>query len=97
LSKSAQTVYNKDIGRLRSIIKPKGKSSYPIAIGEMHSLIRSSHYIRRQRLSGKHSVDFIVKVLEYQEIFHEEAVRKIVSFSFIINRFSLDSFSFLWL
>ena len=85
LSKSAQSAYSKDISRLRSILKPKNRSNNPISIGEIHVLIRNSHVIRRRTLSGKHNVDFDMKVLEYQEIFHEEAVRKILSFSFILN------------
>ncbi|CAF4268595.1 unnamed protein product [Rotaria sp. Silwood2] len=74
LSKSEQNAYNKDIARLRSIIKPNRNSTYHVSIGEIHALIGHSHTIRRRLLYQKQDMDFIVKVLEYQEIFHEEAV-----------------------
>jgi hypothetical protein len=90
LSKSEQTAYSKDISRLRSIVKPKNRSNNSISIGEIHALIRNSHAIRRRALSQKGDVDFNTKVLEYQEIFHEEAVRKVVSCSFFISLFSIS-------
>jgi hypothetical protein len=77
LSKSEQNAYNKDISRLRSIVKPKTRSTNHVSIGEIHALIRNSHTIRRRMLYQKQDIDFSMKVLEYQEIFHEEAVRKI--------------------
>ena len=81
VSKSLQNAYNKDINRLRSIIKPKTRSTNHISIGEIHALIRNTHAIRRRMLCEKQGTDFTMKVLEYQEMFHEEAVRKIYSFS----------------
>src|SRR5690349_16881622 len=42
LSKSEQNAYNKDVSRLRSIVKPKNKSTNNLSIGEIHALIRNS-------------------------------------------------------
>ena len=78
LSKSEQSAYNKDVNRHRSTIKPKARSNNPLSIGEIHGLIRASHAIRRRTLSQKQNLSFEMKVLEYQEIFHQEAVRKIL-------------------
>lgn len=91
LSKSEQNAYNKDVSRLRSIVKSKNKSTNHVSIGEIHALIRNSHTIRRRMLYQKQELDFTMKVLEYQEIFHEEAVRKI--FSYIIFYRELIIFS----
>ncbi|CAF3885541.1 unnamed protein product [Rotaria sordida] len=66
LSKSEQTAYNKDVSRLRSIVKPKTRSTNHISIGEIHALIRNTHTIRRRMLSEKQDIDFTVKlVIEY--------------------------------
>ncbi|CAF3547788.1 unnamed protein product, partial [Rotaria sp. Silwood2] len=47
LSKSEQNAYNKDVARLRSIIKPNRKSTNHVSIGEIHAFIGPSHTIRR--------------------------------------------------
>ena len=73
-------------------MKPKNKSIHQISIGETHALIRNSHTIRRRLLSQKQDSDFTMKVLEYQEIFHKEVVRKI--FFYIIFHPELPSFSY---
>ncbi|CAF2728073.1 unnamed protein product [Rotaria sp. Silwood2] len=73
LSNSEQNAYNTDVTRLRSIIKPKNKSSNNISIGKVHALIQNTHRIRR-RLLGKEKSDFYMKGFQYQEMFHEEAL-----------------------
>jgi hypothetical protein len=75
LSKSEQTAYNKDVSRLRVVVKPKTRSNQHVSVGEIHALIRNTHSIRRRMLAQNPNADFITNVLQYQEIFHEEAVR----------------------
>ncbi|CAF3337247.1 unnamed protein product [Rotaria sp. Silwood2] len=72
LSRSEQNAYEKDISRLRSIVKPKGTSVNHVSVGEIHVFIRNSHQIRRRMLFQNKDTDFTTKVLQYQEIFHEE-------------------------
>ncbi len=97
LSKSEQSAYNKDVSRLRIVVKPKTKSTQHASISEIHALIRNSHRIRRRMLSQNQDTDFTKKVFQYQEIFHEEAVRilsYIQFFSFDHKIIFLSSFFF---
>ncbi|CAF0991521.1 unnamed protein product [Adineta steineri] len=77
LSKSEELPYNKDVSRLRSVEKPKNKTTQHISVGETDALVYNSHAIRGRMLSQKKNVDFTMKVLDFQEIFHQEAVRDI--------------------
>ncbi|CAF4103060.1 unnamed protein product, partial [Adineta steineri] len=74
LSKSEELAYNKDVSRLRPIVKPRNKTTQHISVGEIHALVYNSHAIRDRMLSQKKNVDFTMKVLDFQEIFHEEAL-----------------------
>ncbi|CAF1337919.1 unnamed protein product [Rotaria sp. Silwood1] len=74
ISKSEQDAYDKDINRLRSIIQAKGKASQNISITEINALLRSTHKLRRQILLEKKDVEFSLKVVQHQEIFHQEAL-----------------------
>ncbi|CAF4378090.1 unnamed protein product, partial [Rotaria sp. Silwood2] len=74
ISKSEQDSYDKDINRLRSIIQVKGKASQNISITEINALLRSTHKLRRQILLEKKDVEFSLKVVQHQEIFHQEAL-----------------------
>lgn len=86
ISKSEQDAYNKDVQRLRWFVKLKGKASNSISVVEMQALLRSTHKIRRQMLSEKKDTELSLKVLEHQEIFHEEGVS---FFIFFLNVFFL--------
>ncbi|CAF1395175.1 unnamed protein product [Adineta steineri] len=46
LSKSEELAYNKDVIRLRSIVKPKNKTTQHISVGEIHALVYNTHGIR---------------------------------------------------
>ncbi|CAF1315925.1 unnamed protein product [Adineta steineri] len=74
LSKSEELAYNKDVIRLRSIVKPKNKTTQHISVGEIHAPVYNTHAIRGRMLCQKKNVDFTMKVLEFQKIFHEEAL-----------------------
>ncbi|CAF3694319.1 unnamed protein product [Rotaria sp. Silwood1] len=74
MSSSEKSAYEKDVARLRSIIKPKNKSTNNCSISEIHALIRSTHKHRRQMLFEKNNNDFYIKALQFQEIFHEDAL-----------------------
>ena len=74
ISKSEQCAYNKDINRLRSTIQAKEKALQNISLTEINALLRSAHKLRRQILLQKEEVEFSLKVLQHQEIFHPETV-----------------------
>jgi hypothetical protein len=59
------------------------------------SIIRNSHTIRRRLLSQKQDTDFNMKISKYQGIFHEKAVRKILSYTIFCRELSIFS-SFLF-
>ena len=74
ISKSEKDAYDKDVRRLRAVLKPKGKVSDNISTAEMQALLRSTHKLRRQMLVEKKDAELSMKVLQHQEMFHEEAV-----------------------
>lgn len=82
LSKSEQDSYFQDVDRLKSILKPKGKSAHNVSIGEIRALIRSTNKIRRRMLSENENIEFTMKVFQHQEIFHQEAVSKFLNIFF---------------
>ncbi|CAF4200045.1 unnamed protein product, partial [Rotaria sordida] len=84
ISKSEQDAYDRDIHRLRSIVKPKGKASQNILINEINALLRSPHKLRRQMLLEKKDAEFNLKIVQHQEIFHQEAL--IYEYSLIKNK-----------
>ncbi|CAF3866729.1 unnamed protein product [Rotaria magnacalcarata] len=89
LSKSENAAYVKDVNRLRTIIKPKGKSSQNASICEIHALVKSTFKIRRRALSQDEGTEFTLKILRHQEIFHEDAL--IFEYSLMKNQlFSYD-------
>ncbi|CAF1398960.1 unnamed protein product [Rotaria sordida] len=84
ISKSEQDAYDRDIHRLRFIVKPKGRASQNISITEINVLLRSTHKLRRQMLLEKKDAEFSLKVVQHQEIFHQEAL--IYEYSLIKNK-----------
>ncbi|CAF3818070.1 unnamed protein product [Rotaria sordida] len=76
--------YDKDIHRLRSIVKPKGKASQNISITGINVLLRSTHKLRRQMLLEKKDAELSLKAFQHQEIFHQEAL--IYEYSLIKNK-----------
>ncbi|CAF1417643.1 unnamed protein product [Adineta steineri] len=51
LSISEELAYNKGASSLRSIVKPKNKTTQHISVGEIRALVYNSHAIRGQMLS----------------------------------------------